>query len=97
MKKVVVDTKSIQDAKLKMLDKVNDLKKMLDKTVQKVEESKKDFDTPVANIFRTKVDEYVISEKKELDTGLISLIKSLDNITKAYDEMNETFKKEVDS
>ena len=86
MKKVVVDTKSIQDAKIQMLDKVNDLKKIIDElgivNIGAIDEYER---------VNTRY-EFLNNQKTDLfkaENTLMDIIKEMDTVMTSL--FNETF------
>ena len=83
---------SIRETKKKMLDKLEELQKELVIVEGKIEDTKKDFDTPFANKFRIRANELIKEEMKTIDETLIPYVNNLEEVSniyeKAYNELN---------
>ena len=86
MSRVYNNYQNIKETKQKMLDKNEELKKELANVETKLEASKKDFDTPMANKFRVKANELIKNESKTIDNKLLPYINNLDNVSKRYEQ-----------
>ena len=92
MSRIYNNYENIKEVKQKMLDKVAELQKELLVAESNLEESKKDFDTPLATKFRLKADELIKNETKTIDNILIPYLNNLDAVANiyesAYNEIN---------
>ena len=92
MYRVYNNYENIRETKQLMLDKIEELQKELLIVESKLEESKKDFDTPFATKFRLKANELIKNETKEIDNLLIPYINNLEvasnRYEQAYNELN---------
>lgn len=92
MSKVYNNYENIRETKQLMLDKIEELQKELLIVESKLEESKNDFDTPLATKFRLKADELIKTEAKTIENILLPYVNNLDAVAnryeKAYNELN---------
>ena len=92
MSKVYNNYENIRETKQLMLDKIEELQKELLIVESKLEESKNDFDTPLATKFRLKADELIKTEAKTIENILLPYVNNLDAVAnryeQAYNELN---------
>lgn len=85
MSKIYNNYENLKEVKQQMIDKISELQKELSITEYKLEESKNDFDTPLATKFRTKANELIKNETKTIEELLIPYVNNLDEASKIYE------------
>lgn len=85
MSRIYNNYENIKEVKQKMIVKIEELQRELEIVESKLEESKNDFDTPLASKFRIKANELIKSETKTIETLLLPYVTNLDEVSKRYE------------
>lgn len=85
-RKVRVETENMKTVMKEMSSKIDEIEEMLKNTREKVEESKKIFDTPTATYFRQKVFDYIDEQKLFMNNDVRPLVEVLGTIANTYEE-----------
>ncbi len=92
MSKIYNNYENLKEVKQQMLDKITELQNELSIIESKLEESKNDFDTPLASKFRIKANELIKNETQTIEELLIPYVNNLDEASRiyenAYNEIN---------
>ena len=88
-KKVYAETENIDNIMSEMTDKCDEITKMLDESLDKVNDTKRVFDTPTSAYFRSKAEEYIEEEKLYINNSVLPVIESLSVLSKMYQEEYE--------
>ena len=95
MSKYYNNYENIKETKQLILDKIEELQKEISIVESKLDESKNDFDTPLATKFRNKAIELIKNETETIDNVLIPYINNLDLVSKRYEEAYHVLKGSV--
>lgn len=95
MTKVSVDFNNLRETQKKMQVVINELRKELLKTNEMIEESKKDFDTPLATKLRTKSKELIDNEIGIINQKILPYVNKLDNASKIYENAYNEMKMSI--
>ena len=90
MSSVYCNYENIKEVKKQMLSKITELQNELSKIEIKLDESKNDFDTPLASNFRIKANEMIKNETKTIEELLIPYVNSLDEVSSFYENAYNT-------
>lgn len=85
MSRIYNNYENIKEVKQKMIVKIEELQRELEIVESKLEESKNDFDTPLASKFRIKANELIKNETKTIETLLLPYVTNLDEVSKRYE------------
>ena len=85
MSKIYNNYENIKEVKQQMLDKITELQNELSIIESKLEESKNDFDTPLASKFRIKANELIKNETKTIETLLLPYVNNLEEVSQRYE------------
>lgn len=96
MPKVYNNYLNIDETRKLMLDKISELYEELSVIESKVDETKKDFDTPVANMIRLKASELINNQYRIIDKELIPFINKLEMASKEYESVYNDVKSSVE-
>lgn len=92
-KHYAVETDNMKDVMKEMLSKIDEILQMLNTTDDKINETKKVFDTPAATHFRKRVNDYVEEQKLYIKNDIIPTIEVLNAISSMYEsDMEEESK-----
>ena len=95
-KRISADTEDLKAKMKEMISKCEEIIEMLDKTKDKIEESKEYFDTPTSSYFRDKATSYIEQQKLVINNELIPSFEVLNVISKTYDDEFNAEKKMLD-
>ena len=85
-KKLFADTEDLKLKMKEMVSKCEEIIDMLNKTRDKIDESKSYFDTPTASVFRDKALFYIDEQRLLINKDLIPSFEILDKISAGYEE-----------
>ena len=85
MSRIYNNYENIKEVKQKMIVKIEELQRELEIVESKLEESKNDFDTPLASKFRIKANELIKNETKTIETLLLPYVNNLDEVSQRYE------------
>ena len=95
MYKVSSNYDNIKQIKNKMSSKIEEVYNELLIVESKIEQTKLDFDTPLATKFRTKASDIVNKEKRIINNELFQYIERLDIVANKYEQLYNVIKEEV--
>ena len=90
-----IDVNSINESRVEMLNKINDIINNLDTVCIKIDESIEVFHTPTSAIIRDNANEYIYSKKKYINESVIPMIEKLQYAADTYEETSNSIKKSV--
>ncbi|MBQ9853875.1 MAG: hypothetical protein IJO57_02450 [Bacilli bacterium] len=88
-KHYVVETDNMKNVMRDMLSKIDEILQMLNTTDDRINETKKVFDTPAAEYFRKRVNDYIEEKKLYIKNDLIPSIEVLNSISLMYETDSE--------
>lgn len=87
---------NIDETRKLMLNKISELYKDLLVIESKIDETKKDFDTPAANKIRLKANELINNQKRVIDKELIPFVNKLETVSREYESAYNDIKSSVE-
>lgn len=87
---------NIDETRKLMLNKISELYKDLLVIESKIDETKKDFDTPAANKIRFKANELINNQKRVIDKELIPFVNKLETVSREYESAYNDIKSSVE-